>query len=220
MPSNNAPLSNKIGGYREELKKWKWYLQSFLNLCTSAFGSRCTPQRTPSGIPYFFALITHTSLKLHDLILECPHPQIKGTTVDTFIPSLARKPVVIEFKYDREIPSGKSVPRPQNAGELFNDIYRFSKFAMGSEPDRLVIYYTDNVMAKYFRRPRNGYFQFFDLPQGEVMQIDHHYIETKPSTFKNSIKGIPQVDLICLWIENLLNDHELRIYRVMPLSHG
>jgi hypothetical protein len=148
-------------------------------------------------------------------MLEYPHPAIKGE-IDTYIPSLNGKPTVIEFKYDRDIPSGSDVPKPQNAGELFADIYRLYRLTMPTDPDRLMVYCTDRIMAQYFRNPKNGYSGFFDLAQGQTMSIGDSFISSKPNTFRKYIGGPMSVTLECLWPEDLPSDHYLRIYRVVP----
>jgi hypothetical protein len=127
---------------------------------------------------FFVALLNHTNLKPHDIVLEYPHPTISGES-DTFIPSLNGQPVVIEFKYDRDIPSGSSVPKTQNAGELFADIYRLSKFTALPEPERFLVYCTDQIMAQYFRKPANRYSGFFDLACGHTMLIDQKFPDSR-----------------------------------------
>src|SRR5437899_2686070 len=98
---------------------------------------------------FFAALLAETALKPNDIVLEYPHPQIHGAKIDTFIPSYNGKPVAIEFKYDRLIPSGAAIPRPQNAGELFKDIWRLMQFAPVTEANRILVFCTDAIMIKY-----------------------------------------------------------------------
>ena len=63
---------------------------------------------------FFAALLRSTNLNPEDLILEY-HPNIPNAEIDTFIPSYDGTGVVMEFKYDRKIPSQKMprVPRKQ-----------------------------------------------------------------------------------------------------------
>ncbi|NMX21939.1 hypothetical protein C5S30_05815 [ANME-1 cluster archaeon GoMg4] len=76
---------------------------------------------------FFITLLKQTNIAHHEIILEYPHPEISGAKIDTYIPSTSeRKGITLEFKYDRQIPSGKHSPRPQKAGKLFNDIYKLS----------------------------------------------------------------------------------------------
>lgn len=163
---------------------------------------------------FFIALLTRTSIKPHEIVLEYPHP-VSGK-VDTYIPSLKGKSVVIEFKYDRNIPSKNAVPRPQNAGEIFADVYRLYRFTAPAEPDRLLIYCSDRIMAQYFRNPANGYSDFFDIGQGQTILIDDKFINTKTATFKKKIGGPMAVILECLWTDSLPQEHHLRIYKIIP----
>jgi len=164
---------------------------------------------------FFVALLSRTGVRAHEVILEFPHPTISGE-IDTYIPSLGGTPTVIEFKYDRDIPSGSAVPKPQNAGELFADIYRLAKFPAPPEPDRFLVYCTDHIMAEYFRNPGNRYGRFFDLPRGDTMRVDEEYIEDKSTTFRKKIAGTLSTGLVCAWTEELPQSHHLRVYSVLP----
>ena len=164
---------------------------------------------------FFAALLKRANVQPHEIALEYPHPAVAGKIVDTYIPSLDGKPVVIEFKYDRNIPSGRAGRKTHNAGALFADIYRLYKFE-ASESDRLLVYCTDQIMAKYFRKPANDYSVFFDLVQGQTMSIDDKFMSTKPDTVKKRIGGAMNVVLECLWTDNLPQEHYLRIYGVLP----
>ena len=164
---------------------------------------------------FFTALLSRTGVGPHEVILEFPHPAISGR-IDTYIPSLGGRPTAIEFKYDRNIPSGSAVPRPQKAGKLFADLYRLVRFTAPSELDRFLVYCTDHIMAQYFRNPDNRYGGFFDLRCGDTMRIDEEYIEDKSMTFRKNIGGTLSTDLVCVWTEELPHKHHLRIYSVLP----
>ena len=166
---------------------------------------------------FFIALLTHTDIKPHEIILEYPHP-VMSAQVDTYIPSLDGKPIVVEFKYDRNIPSKSAVPRPQNAGEIFADIYRLHKYTVSPtrDRDRLLIYCSDRIMAQHFLNPANGYSGFFDIAQGKTILIDDKFIDSKTVTFKKQIGGPMAVILECLWAESLPQEHHLRIYKIIP----
>jgi len=164
---------------------------------------------------FFTALLSRTDLRPHEVILEFPHPTISGK-IDTYIPSLNGKPTAIEFKYDRNIPSGSAVPRSQNADELFADIYRLVKFTAPSEPDRFLVYCTDRIMAHHFRNPDKHYGRFFDLQCRDTMRIGEKYIEDKSKTFRKYIGGTLSTNLECVWTEELSQEHHLRIYSILP----
>ena len=96
---------------------------------------------------FFVALLLERSFDPNDIIMEYPHNRIKKAQVDTYIPNYDGKEVIIEFKYDRAIPSGKNAPRPQKAGRHFNDMSRLLDFSTSLPAIRLFIYLTDSEMA-------------------------------------------------------------------------
>jgi hypothetical protein len=166
---------------------------------------------------FFLALITRSAMQPHEIILEYPHPNIKGAEIDTYIPSFLKCAIAIEFKYDRNIPSKSSVPRPQNAGELFKDMCRLSEINTSSNTQRILVYCTDNIMATYFANPKNNHAKFFGLRKNERIKVDAGYLRDKPDTFSLSMGCIPAFELECLWTESLPSQHELRIYEVNPI---
>ena len=164
---------------------------------------------------FFVALLRRGGVSPHDLILEFPHPAISGE-IDTYIPSLSGRPTAIEFKYDRNIPSGSNVPKPQKAGKLFADLYRLASLTAPLELDRFLVYCTDHIMAEYFRKPSNRYGILFDLRRGYTMRIDEKYVEDKSTTFRRNIGGALSTNLVCAWTAELPQNHHLRIYRISP----
>jgi hypothetical protein len=93
----------------------------------------------------------------NEILLEDPHPGIKGAKLDSFLPpGETHGACAWELKYDRAIPSGKNQPRSNKAGGLLNDFFRLAAFDCGVDVERVVVYLTDAEMASYFRNPRNG----------------------------------------------------------------
>ena len=74
---------------------------------------------TEDSVRYTFyaSLLTKGGLKPENVVLEQPHNAINAAEIDTYIPHYAATSVVIEFKYDRSIPSGKNAPRPPKGGK-------------------------------------------------------------------------------------------------------
>ena len=168
---------------------------------------------------FFVALLKQTNIAPHEVILEYPHPKIPRAEVDTYVPSTQeRKGLILEFKYDREIPSHTNSPRPQKAGKLFNDIYKLTRFDADPDATLWLIYLTDGEMANYLRNAHNGLVDFFELPVGEVLKIDENYISSKSATFKGDIGGSTTVDIECIWNEEMPNQHEVRVYEISPIS--
>lgn len=168
---------------------------------------------------FFVALLKRTNIAPHEIILEYPHPKIPGAEVDTYIPSSSeRKGLVLEYKYDRQIPSGRNAPRPQKAGKLFNDIYRLTQFHADPNPTLWFVYLTDSEMASYLRNERNGLMDFFELPIGEVLRVDKEYISSKSATFQGAIDRVLSAQIKCMWNEKMPKQHEVRLYEILPLS--
>jgi hypothetical protein len=167
----------------------------------------------------FFAALLHTAkIAPHEIILEFPHPCISGAQIDTYVPSTSdRKGLVIEFKYDRQPPGGRNMPRTQNAGEVFNDVYRLACFEEDPLADRLLIYLADAEMAGYLSNSRNQLTDFFQLASGHQLRVDKRYLETKAITFQRCIGGSLNAALTGLWQEALPNNHHLRIYQITSI---
>ena len=126
--------------------------------------------------------------------------------------------MVLEFKYDRKIPSGRNAPRSQKAGKLFNDIYRLTQFHADTNPTLWFVYLADSEMVNYLRNERNGLMGFFELAVGEVLRVDKEYICSKSDTFQGAIGEALSAQIKCMWNEKMLNQHEMRVYEILPLS--
>jgi len=163
---------------------------------------------------FFAALLETGDIQPESVILEFPHPDIKGAKIDTWLPSLDGKTHAIEFKYDRQIPSGKNLPRPQKAGAVFNDLSRLARIAGRTRMRCLFIYLTDREMAGYLSNPDNGLADFFSLRPGQALKIDGPYILGKSSTFQKAVGGSFQTELVSFYAAGLPKQHQLRIYEV------
>jgi len=169
---------------------------------------------------FFAALLMKTNIAPHEIILEYPHLKIRGATVDTYIlSSSGRKGLVIEFKYDRRIPSRRNAPKSQKAGKLFYDIYKLIQFYIhDSKPVLWFIYLTDAEMIGYLRNKRNGLIDFFDLQTGKVLEINKEYIYSKTKTFQRAVGAVFSAKIKCVWKEEMPNEHEVRVYEILPHS--
>ena len=173
---------------------------------------------TEDSVRYTFsiALLKKANIAPHEVILEYPHPTISGAKIDTYLPSTSeRAGLVVEFKYDRQIPSGKNSPKSQKAGKLFNDIFRLARFDKDDNATFWLIYLTDKEMASYLRN--NGLVDFFDLDVGEVLMIDDNYISTKSATFRGVIGGPINIRIKSVWSKEIPNQHEARVYEILPI---
>ena len=161
---------------------------------------------------FFAALLESGSIECHDVVLECPHPYIPRAEVDTWIPTFNGGGLAIEFKYDRDIPSGRNTPRTQRAGKVFHDLYRLGR--IGSPVRRVFVYLTGPEMAGYFGTPANGLAGFFLLPSGHSLPIDSAFLSGKSATFMASVGEIPNVIVTALYARSLPRLHYVRGYEV------
>lgn len=168
---------------------------------------------------FFAALLRSTNLNPEDLILEY-HPNIPNAEIDTFIPSYDGTGVVMEFKYDRKIPSQKNAPRPQKAGKLFNDMSRLLRFDETGVCIRIFIYLTDDEMANYMQNQNNNLSEFFKLQKEQKFIIDATFFNNKSITFQNSVGSIFDANLLTLFSRKITDDHYLKILRIDPLDAG
>ncbi|MBU2054964.1 MAG: hypothetical protein KKC25_08290 [Proteobacteria bacterium] len=163
---------------------------------------------------FFASLLKHTALATHDIVLECPHNTFDGAKIDTYLPDYDGREVIIEFKYDRAIPSGKNSPRPQKAGKHFNDINRLLSFKTSLPAMRLFIYLTDDEMASYMRNPSNNLVEIFDLKPGNQINLDQLFFNNKSATFQKEAGEAFKASIRCEWSGTLPRNHELRIFRI------
>ena len=165
---------------------------------------------------FFAALLEKGGIDCHNVIMEYRHPSIPSAEVDTWIPSFDGSGLAVEFKYDRDIPSGRNTPRTQKAGKVFHDLYRLGKI----EPRmrRVFVYLTGLEMAGYFGNPTNGLTRFFLLPSGESLAIDSAFMAGKSATFTASVGEIPNVLVTGLYSRSLPRLHHVRAYEVKNAS--
>jgi hypothetical protein len=69
---------------------------------------------------------------------------IAGALVDTWIPVLG---TALEFKYDRDIPSGRNTPHTQKAGTIFHDFFRLGRFS--GAPHRVLVYISQATTSTF-----------------------------------------------------------------------
>lgn len=170
---------------------------------------------TEDSIRYtFFAALTQVGFAPDQVILEYPHPVISRGQVDTWIEDYKGKPLAVEFKFDRDPPSGKNQPKTYKAGAVFKDLRRLSLTAVGADVYALFVYVTTREMAVYFRNAANGHVELFDFEPGCQVQIRQQYFEGKPKTFLGAIGEPFMADILCLYKKTLPGGNELRVYGV------
>lgn len=163
---------------------------------------------------FFSALMNKENISPSEVVMEYPHNKIKRANVDTYIPQYAGGEAVLEFKYHREIPSKYNSPCPQQAGQLFNDIYRLREFNSIRKCLRLLIYLTDNEMVAYMSNPSNNLREFFELNINETLVIGNSFFSNKSKTFIDAAHGSFNTKIKNVWKKTLLLNHELRIFEI------
>lgn len=172
---------------------------------------------TEDSIRYtFFASLLRHGVECHDVILEHRHPTISRAQVDTWIPGFGSGGLAVEFKYDREIPSGGNGPRTQKAGKLFHDLYRLG--LMDRKAQRVLVYVAGQEMSGYFSNPSNSLQDFYSLGPSNNLSINAAYMAKRPKTFLDAAAETPNVAVTALYARNLPSQHTLRIYEVSNVT--
>jgi hypothetical protein len=172
---------------------------------------------TEDDIRYtFFYCLMQSGYRPIDVLLEYPHPAIRNARVDTYVPAKdGNQGMVVEFKYDRSIPSGNNTPRTQKAGRVFADLFRLAQFDGGTPLSKYFVYVTDGEMATYFLNRSKNFDTFFQLPPGKTLIIDRPYIENHASTFTKSIgHHFTDCSVTCVIREDFGSEAWLRIYQI------
>ena len=169
-------------------------------------------QTTEDSVRYtFFAALLKNGVRPEEVVLEYAHPRLAGREkLDTWIERHDQRPIAIEFKYHRPIPSGHNVPKTQLAGDVFNDFERLSNM---HESLNYFIYLASREMCIYFA---NKFPKLWDLPKGERILIDHNFFGTLPKTLSGRIKGVNDYVIEGSYGQKIPSGHLLRIFRVLP----
>lgn len=164
---------------------------------------------------FFHALLLGNYCHHTEITLELPHPNLDGE-IDTFIAaSNDRQSVALEFKYDREIPSGQSLNSTNRAGVVFDDLFRLAHIPQAIAQVKYFIYVTDSIMASYFQNERNGYKGFFDVRIGEVFEVNKDFLGSRPKSFRDKISCETVPCRICgVFARQLAKEHSIRGYEV------
>lgn len=159
----------------------------------------------------------------HDaVILEFPHPDIQRTNqvrgnqrLDTWMPEVHGSCVVIEFKYDRELPGGKNLNKTEKAGDVFEDLRRLQ--LLTDHALCYFVYVATHAMDAYFKNPANGHVGLYELPPGESVKIGKDFFSTRPPSFIDRIRGDFEANVMSVLRRRIADDHHLRIYKVEPI---
>jgi hypothetical protein len=161
---------------------------------------------------FFAALLETERLAPEEIVLEHRHPGIEKALIDTWIPNMGPAGTAIEFKYDRDIPSGRNSPRTQKAGKIFHDLYRLGQ--VHAEANKIFVYLASSEMAKHFLSERNRLSAFFSLKPRASLRIDDAFLADRAQSFVSMLGATPNVEVVALYSRSLPQEHELRAYEV------
>ena len=168
-------------------------------------------QTTEDSVRYtFFAALLQNGIRPEEIVLEYAHPSLEGhEKLDTWIERDGQRPIAIEFKYHRPIPSGHNVPKTQLAGDVFNDLERLSNMR---ESLNYFIYLASREMCIYFR---NKFPKLWNLRMEERLLIGHDFFDKLPKTLLGRIKGVNGHFIEGAYRQQVSPNHFLRIFRVV-----
>jgi hypothetical protein len=165
---------------------------------------------------FFAALLEGEHLKPEEIVLEFRHPTIADAEIDTWVPNLRGVATAIEFKYDRDFPSGKNSPRTQKVGKVFHDLYRLGQ--LDSTAKRFFVYLASSEMTKHFMSERNRLTEFFGLKPGLSLRIDADFCAGRAKTFLSVLGTTPNVEALAVYSRSLPHDHELRAFEIKSID--
>lgn len=191
----------------------KIIFEAFASLLDERIAART--HTTEDSVRYtLFAALLENGSCAKDVVLEYPHPAIPRAQIDTWIPSYGGRSVAIEFKYDRDPPSGKNQPKTQRAGGVFRDLSRLVLTVQVTNTRAYFVYLTTAEMAVYFRNAENGHSEFFALSNGRDLTVSRSYFEDKPETFRKAAGEPFEATISGVLTRSLPDGFELRIYQV------
>jgi len=193
--------------------------KQFSELLEDRFSKQVYTTEDSIRYTFFYCLTRYGGIQSSEIIIEYPHPRIPKAQIDTYIPSAnERHGMAFEFKFDRQIPSKKNLPKPQKAGNVFSDIFRLALIEPNNENiQRYFIYVTDREMAIYFQNPSNQLDDFFHLEKGKILKLDRVYIEKHADTFvKSAGKHIVDCEVMGYLKAKCAQEIWLRIYEIKP----
>ncbi len=190
-------------------------LKSFSSLLQERFGNGIITTEDSIRYLFFHSVLQNGLVLPNQIVLEYPHTAIEKAEIDTYIDFGNNKIALFEFKYDREIPSGRNLPKTMKAGAIFNDIYRLAVFSeKEKEVSKYFIYVTDKNMHGYFTNPSNNLERVYNLPENCVFHLNADFMADKPETFNNQISGPLNCKIGKIFGDDNLEGNHLRVFKV------
>jgi hypothetical protein len=183
-------------------------------------GGRVSEDRVRYAL--FVALRERTGIRDDEIMLEWPHPSIRGAKLDGFLCGCeGHGACAWELKYDRATPGGSNQPRSNKAGALINDFFRLAGLDETGGIERILIYLTDAEMARYFQNPRNGFEALFGLGAGARFRIDREFLAPRAASVRQKVTA-PIIPCYAIGVAqaSLPRDHQMRLYAVSTTDQG
>ena len=174
---------------------------------------------TEDAIRYLFFLSVMRTLYVssNEILLESEHPADSKKQVDmVVVRSETRPELVFEFKFHRY--TGSMMGLPNNAGQLFKDVFRLAMYKNRKESSGcFAIYVTDSKMVNYFRNPRNKLDDFFNLNIGKRLKIDENYVKNHADTFIDKCGRVCDCE-VSMRFKKDYDDLSIRIFEIENTS--
>ena len=210
-------------------KKFSTLVEERFKVITEGHSELKEPyQESEDTIRYmmFHALTTAEEISPLNVYLEYPHPEVPNkdyAKLDTFVAPMRNRPsLAFEMKFQKKI-GNNDIPKPNNAGAVFADIFKLALFRKGSgNIKRYFVYVADNHMIKYLCNPK--YEPFIRLQENMGFKIASEYLNKKPKTFIKQLKKIvekedfPEPTVVCRFRKDLNIENKeiaIRIYEVI-----
>lgn len=177
-----------------------------------------------------YALI-QAGFKLEEMILEASYAHIKaGWTgygqmvkperecLDLLISPVNGRKYAVECKYDQHDLAGGKSKSQQRMGRKFPDIFRLARLHP-TKMETIFVYVANPEIVHNFREQENMLGGFFDLKIGADLKIDDSTMP-RDEIFRKNAGDITPCVVTMLFSRSLLNNRELRVYRVRATDSG
>jgi hypothetical protein len=172
---------------------------------------------TEDSVRYtFFAALLRCGVEQEQVVLEARHPSIPGALLDVLIYNASQDPIAeaaMEFKYDRAIPGGGTLPRTQKSGKAFAELARLLRWP--NPIARFFIYVTGRELYGHLTSSRSPLTQIFTASCGQTYDLDATFFTTLPNTFRDATGDWPGPATIqVMTTEKLPLDHYLWVFSI------
>lgn len=165
------------------------HLENFFTNLENRFNHSPVSEISEDCIRYDFFVSVSSDIGTHNIILEYPHPDKSNKEIDCVIKHASGEIEALEFKFFREIPSGKNTPQTQLMGQFIKDVYKLSAF--GNATIKKIVVVANNTMKNYIDS-QLGLFH-----GSKTVNISKHELDNKSETFQKNIYPYNNID-ICL----------------------